>query len=67
LTGNGEIVSVLAVDALGRVSPLTSDWRTQSIPPSGVSSLEIRDLKPGLYWLRIQTKEGVTVKKLVKK
>jgi hypothetical protein len=36
------------------------------IPDSGLRELDIRQLKTGMYWLKIQTRDGVVVKKLMK-
>ena len=58
LQTNGRILSVVITDAIGNVQ--------RSENPSS-NQLDIRTLKAGIYWVKIQTDEGMKVQKLIKK
>jgi uncharacterized repeat protein (TIGR01451 family) len=57
IEGKENVLNVSVIDPLGRVL---------IIPDSGLRELDIRQLKTGMYWLKIQTRDGVVVKKLMK-
>lgn len=52
-----DILKITLIDALGR---------ELIIPASGPKRLDIRQLKIGMYWVKIQTDNGLLVKKLMK-
>jgi len=52
------ILQASLIDALGK---------EQAALPDHENRLDIRYLKPGLYWMKVQTREGVSVQKVVKR
>ncbi len=58
LKTESSILQTSLIDALGK---------EQAAFPDHENRLDIRHLKPGLYWLKVQTKDGVSVQKVVKR
>ena len=58
LEAKGKILCVCLTDGLGRETPI-------SILPQ--NQIDIRNLKSGMYWLKVRTCDGMSVQKLVKK
>ena len=61
LHANPNIISVNITDAVGRN---VETLHATSLPDN---QLDIRHLQSGIYWVKIQTIEGMAVQKLVKK
>jgi hypothetical protein len=57
----GNIISMNVTDALGRI--VETEYAL-SLPDK---RLDIRQMHPGMYWVKIQTTEGMAMQKLVKK
>jgi len=64
IEAKGEIVSLRITDALGREISSPSDGVNTGLE---AREINIRHLKPGIYWLNVQTAEGVSVQRLIKK
>ena len=63
LAGKGQVLKVSVVDGFGREIHVP-----ESVELSGNDSkIDIRSLKPGLYWVKIKTSTGVAVERLVKR
>jgi photosystem II stability/assembly factor-like uncharacterized protein len=58
LVGKGKILAVGLIDALGK------EWPVEVYQEN---RMDIRSLKPGLYWVKIKTSSGVVVERLVKR
>jgi hypothetical protein len=60
LAGKRQVLQVNLVDGLGKEGPT-------NLPGGQANAIDIRSLKPGLYWVKIKTSTGVAVERLVKR
>ena len=63
LAGKGEVLQVSLVDAMGKEIQVPESVELSGSDPK----IDIRSLKPGLYWVKIKTSTGVAVERLVKR